>query len=845
MRLLHGHLAPAAPPAPARARRRRGAATSRAPPVPPRRFTAAAAAAAPPGADPRLMPREEPQLLPGEEPHRSMDPGQLRRVLNFLGRDGPPKQPRPALRIGVATYACIWPARRLPDVVIAGVAARDPKRAEAYARAHGIPRTYPSYAALVDDPGLDAVYIGLPNGLHGQWAAAALAAGKHVLCEKPFAANEEEARRVMDIAAARGRVCREAFHNAEHPAVKHAAALLQGGAIGELTSLRARVAIPSWAFGGGDIRFNADLAGGCMMDAGCYCAHALRFFPGLEPSAVLAASPKGAPVNGCDAGMVASVAYGPDPAAAAAGGGGAGPSPRLVGHLDADLRSDALLPVTTLTAEGTRGRLTMDNFLVPFFFHRITVSASPGDDGPAATRSVCVHGAGESNYWLQLRRFADDVAALEGRGSGGRTPAEAAAAVREDARGAVANAALVDAVYRAAGLRPREPTERWCGNDDGAPHVPVLLNEVLQQFSGRQVKVYVDCTLGAGGHAAHMLRQHPEMTSLVGFDLDPLAHQLAGARLERERAAAGGRPGLAVSLLRGNYSGVAAALEGLPGGSLAGRVDAMLMDLGVSSMQLDTPSRGFSFAADGPLDMRLNPDGPLSAADLVNGWSEEAIGRVLREYGEEKAWRAVARRIVDAREAAPITTTAALVAAVGQTVFRDKRGGGRGGRQIHPATRTFQALRIAVNDELRQLETALPAALACLAPGGRLAVISFHSLEDRLVKRALARAAGRPTPEDEADTHGPDGAAALDALRAAAIGEAVLRRPLTAGEEEVAANPRARSAKLRVFERAGGAGGGDGGSAGTVWRGSKRRRREAELQRLQQQGQQAPGGSAQ
>lgn len=279
--------------------------------------------------------------------------------------------------------------------------------------------------------------------------------------------------------------------------------------------------------------------------------------------------------------------------------------------------------------------------------------------------------------------------------------------------------------------------------------------------------------------------------------------------------------------------------------------------------------------------------------------------------------RPVAVRIVEAREAAPITTTSQLVAAVGQTVFRDRRGGGgRGGRQIHPATRTFQvgevaarpaakpppvhcrhaspqrpatqlrafsflcaamllppphpptpttrrdthtrtppptpassrppqALRIAVNDELRQLAGALPAALACLAPGGRLAVISFHSLEDRIVKRALARAAGRPTPEDEADTHGPGGAEALEALRAAAIGEVVLRRPVTAGPEEVAANPRARSAKLRVFERAGGQGSGDGGS-GTVWRGSKRRRREAELQRLQQQqGGEAPGGSEQ
>ena len=163
------------------------------------------------------------------------------------------------------------------------------------------------------------------------------------------------------------------------------------------------------------------------------------------------------------------------------------------------------------------------------------------------------------------------------------------------------------------------------------------------------------------------------------------------------------------------------------------------------------------------------------------------------------------------------------------------KGGGGGGRGIHPATRTFQALRIAVNDELGGLEAALPAALRCLAPGGRLAVISFHSLEDRLVKHALLRAAGRPTPDEEALTHGPDGALRLEAMRAAALGAVVTRRPVGPADDEVAANARARSAKLRVFERFGGGQPGGGGGGGGKPRGSKRRRMMMQEQQQQQQ----------
>ncbi|KAI8464650.1 MAG: hypothetical protein J3K34DRAFT_526024 [Monoraphidium minutum] len=425
------------------------------------------------GVIPRIIPetRDGGVLEAGEEPHRSLDPGQLRRVLNFLGRDGPPKAATPTLRIGilgasqargacrggggggwgVATYAMIWPARRLPGVQVVGVAARDADRAEAYARQHGLSRSYPSYAALVEDPGLDAVYVALPNGLHGQWAAAALLAGKHVLCEKPFAANADEARRVMAIASARGLLCREAFHNAEHPANKHVAALLQGGAIGDLLSLSARVLIPGWAFKEDDIRFKETLAGGSMMDAGCYCAAALRFFPGLQPTAVTSASAKGI-LGGCDTGMEARLAY---------GGPGGGPG-QLVGRLEADLRHEGLLPVTLFTAEGTRGRLSYENFVVPFFGHTITVSGPPPEAGaPPAGRTVAVHGSGESNYYYQLSRFAGDAAALLGRGAGGRTESEVRAAMAVDASDALANAELVEAIYGAAGLRQRQPTNTW------------------------------------------------------------------------------------------------------------------------------------------------------------------------------------------------------------------------------------------------------------------------------------------------------------------------------------------------------------------------------------------------
>eukprot|EP00887_Chlorella_sp_A99_P001107 scaffold14.g1107.t1 len=404
--------------------------------------------------------------------------------------------------------------------------------------------------------------------------------------------------------------------------------------------------------------------------------------------------------------------------------------------------------------------------------------------------------------------------------------------------------------------------------DDGAPHVPVLLEEVLSFFQGRPLEVYVDGTLGAGGHATHLLRQHPELRTLVGFDLDPAAHAIAAARLAAAGAsvarlahgpggalsaqdggnggapdpavAGAGRPQPQAVIVHSNFGALREVLGQLPGGSLVGRVDGLLLDLGISSMQVDTSERGFSFMRDGPLDMRMDPGAALSAEELVNTWPEEELGRVFREFGEERHWRGIARRVAAVRAAAPITTTAQLAAAVGSPGGGGRRGGrGEGGRGKHPATRVFQAIRIAVNGELASIAAAVPDAIDCLAPGGRLAVITFHSLEDRIVKWAFRRAAGMAPSDEPLPVYClPPGAAAEAAAaapplsagrggggparrRAEQRAQAVrlrqqweveqeeqparvrllTRRPVGPSEEEERANPRSRSAKLRVVEK--------------------------------------------
>jgi 16S rRNA (cytosine1402-N4)-methyltransferase len=301
-------------------------------------------------------------------------------------------------------------------------------------------------------------------------------------------------------------------------------------------------------------------------------------------------------------------------------------------------------------------------------------------------------------------------------------------------------------------------------------HIPVLLPEVLAALQPRAGGAYLDGTLGGGGHARAILSASDPDGRLLGIDADPAALAAAQARL----AAAGVAPAR-YTLAHGRF-GDMAALAAAHGFT---QFDGIVLDLGVSSHQLDTADRGFSFSSDGPLDMRLDPTSGSTAADLVNELDEHELADVIYRYGEERMSRRIARRIVERRRERPFTRTADLAAVVASAA-------GRGGRErIHPATRTFQALRIAVNSELEQLEAALPQALDLLAPLGRFAVISFHSLEDRIVKlffRAESGYGGSANPKPARLT-------------------IITRKPVAAGEAEVAANPRARSAKLRVAER--------------------------------------------
>jgi 16S rRNA (cytosine1402-N4)-methyltransferase len=304
-------------------------------------------------------------------------------------------------------------------------------------------------------------------------------------------------------------------------------------------------------------------------------------------------------------------------------------------------------------------------------------------------------------------------------------------------------------------------------------HRPVLLSEVIDALSLRDGGIYVDGTFGAGGYSRAML--DAAACSVYGIDRDPTAIA-SGQKLVQE------------------YDGRLTLLEGCYGDMdqlLAERgvesVDGIALDLGVSSMQLDQAERGFSFRFDGPLDMRMGGEG-ISAADIVNTWEEKRIADVIFRYGEERHSRRIARAIVREREREPIATTLRLAEIV-------RRAIGKGDDRIDPATRTFQALRIAVNDELGELERGLEAAQALLREQGRLAVVSFHSLEDRIVKdfmRERSDAAPRPS------RHMPDIGRKVEAPF-----RLVSRRPILPNETETALNTRARSAKLRVAEATG------------------------------------------
>lgn len=305
-------------------------------------------------------------------------------------------------------------------------------------------------------------------------------------------------------------------------------------------------------------------------------------------------------------------------------------------------------------------------------------------------------------------------------------------------------------------------------------HRPVMLDEVLAALAPRADAVYLDATFGAGGYTAALLEAAP--CSVVGLDRDPAACARGAALCERYR----GR----LTVLHGCFGELASVL---PAHGFA-RVDGVAFDLGVSSPQLDDPERGFSFRADGPLDMRMDPTAGQPASWAVNELPEVELARIIAEYGEERAARRIARAIVRARKAAPIATTLMLAEIVRAVLPRAADG-------IDPATRTFQALRILVNDELGELDRGLLGAEHLLAAGGRLCVVSFHSLEDRQVKTFLrARGGSAPRPS----RHRPE---AIDLREAAPSFRLITNRPQRPTEAEITVNPRARSARLRAAER--------------------------------------------
>ncbi len=308
-------------------------------------------------------------------------------------------------------------------------------------------------------------------------------------------------------------------------------------------------------------------------------------------------------------------------------------------------------------------------------------------------------------------------------------------------------------------------------------HRSVLYQEIIHELRPRQNGYYVDATVGAGGHAWGILQASSPSGRLLGLDVDPQALELARHRLQEfgERAV----------LVRASYIALNEQLADLGWAE----VDGILLDLGMSSMQVDTAERGFSFLVEAPLDMRFDPDNPVRAADLVNELPESELADIIYHYGEERRARQVARAIVAAR---PIHTTVHLAQVVSRVVRAASRSKDRQQHGIHPATRTFQALRIAVNRELDALEAVLPQCIKTLTTGGRLAVIAFHSLEDRIVKQFFRR--------ESRDCICPPRQPVCTCGHKASLKE-ISRRPITPQSAEIEQNPRARSARLRVAEK--------------------------------------------
>lgn len=307
-------------------------------------------------------------------------------------------------------------------------------------------------------------------------------------------------------------------------------------------------------------------------------------------------------------------------------------------------------------------------------------------------------------------------------------------------------------------------------------HKPVMLQQTIAALAPRPGGFYIDGTLGGGGHAEAILEASAPDSTLLGIDHDPAAIVRCRERLARF--------GARCTCVQADFASMRTVAES--GGF--GPADGILLDLGVSSFQLDDPDRGFSFLHDGPLDMRMNPDSDPSASDLLDSFQGDwrPLATILREYGEEPGAACIAKAIVAAHAKSPIRTTGRLAEVVENAV------GGRRGAARHPATRTFQALRIAVNREMDQVRDGIEAAISLLAENGRLAVITFHSLEDRIAKQTIAAHEGRHVSLQQGGSKWEGREPALARLH---------RKPIVADEAEISTNPRARSAKLRAARR--------------------------------------------
>ena len=305
-------------------------------------------------------------------------------------------------------------------------------------------------------------------------------------------------------------------------------------------------------------------------------------------------------------------------------------------------------------------------------------------------------------------------------------------------------------------------------------HTPVLLRETIEGLRIRPEGTYVDCTLGGGGHSESILEKLNDQGRLIGIDQDGAAVAAAGERLKRFTN---------VTIVRDNYCNIEQVLTSVGTES----VDGILLDLGVSSYQLDTPERGFSYMSDAPLDMRMDDRGTMTAADIVNNYSQSDLTRVIRTYGEEKFAANIARHITAAREGGPIKTTGQLVEIIKASIpMKVQKTMG------HPAKQTFQAIRIELNRELSVLSDTLDIMIDRLAPGGRICVITFHSLEDRIVKNVFKNA-------QDPCTCPPDFPQCV--CGKVSKGRVITKKPIMPTEEETVQNPRAKSSKLRIFEK--------------------------------------------